>query len=154
MIRISPLKLKRYIVEEIHVVARTLVLAEPQPVPELLADDLEVAVEHFQNEAFPNEMLCRLLIKLKESEKPVPYAFAIRIGGLFEIGTEGLSTQQRDTHIRFSMPSLLWAVARDVLVTQMAKGPYPPVILPVVTFLPEHELLKPGRVTGHQRPKI
>jgi preprotein translocase subunit SecB len=137
MVRLSPLKLNNYFIEELHVVVRPLKLEKPTPLPELLPEDLDVMIEHFEGENAPGHFLCHLQIKLKETGKLIPYYFLVRLIGAFELDTQGLNRQQCDTHIQFSMPSLLWAVAREILKDQMAKGPYPPVMLPVVTFLPE-----------------
>jgi preprotein translocase subunit SecB len=139
MIRLSPLKLQRYFVDELHVTARTLTLTEPTAVPELMPEDLDVNVELFEAREKLADRLCVLSVKLKETSKPFPYNFQIRLTGFFELQLAGMTPQQQETHVRFSMPSLLWAAAREVLITQMEKGPYPAVILPVVTFLPEQE---------------
>lgn len=157
MIKPSPLKLIQYSVEEMHVVMRELRITEPTPVPYLATDDLDVNVEHFGMKEDANARLCRLQVKLRETDKLYPYRFTIRVVGIFQLPAEGLNPQQRDTFIRFSMPSVLWSTARETLAEMMSKGPYPPMVLPIVTFLPDQEptdLLKgAGSAIGaHQVP--
>ncbi len=102
MIRLSPLKLKQYAVEEFHVVARALELAEPTPVPDLLPEDLEVTVEQFHNASSPSDLLCRLQVKLIEAQKPVPYRFLVRLAGVFELPLRMPSIRsRRESHVSF-----------------------------------------------------
>lgn len=157
MIRLSPLKLQKYFVDELTVAVRLLKTNAPVLDLELTPDDLEVGVEQYEGVEKQSHKLCHLTVKLKETDKQVPYRFFIRMVGLFELDPTGMSQQQIETHLRFSMPSVLWSAAREVLATQMAKGPFPPVLLPVVTFLPEQEPLDKLKGVGtalgaHQVP--
>jgi preprotein translocase subunit SecB len=156
MIRPSPLSLKRYFVEEIYVAVRPPATPTVEYPSELNVDELDVAVEHFQKEDLKIEFLCRLIVKSRESVRWSPYNFSIKLAGVFHL-PDVPNSPNRDQHIRFSMPSILWASAREVLQSQMEKGPFPAPHLPVVTFLPDIEPQDPLKgagtaLGGHQVP--
>lgn len=136
MIRPSPLRLKQYFVEELRFQVHELPPDVAKSMPELMPADIEFKVDGFENTAQPNDMLCRLTVGLRKTEKLLPYDFKLRMVGFFEIAA-GLTPEQQEAQRRFGMVSVLWGVAREVLADAMRKGPYPPLMLPVVTFVPD-----------------
>jgi preprotein translocase subunit SecB len=67
--------------------------------------------------------------------KNVPYDFSIEIVGLFDIAKiEGIEIKDPEKFVRVNGSSLLFGVAREIIRSNTAAGPYASVLLPTVNF--------------------
>lgn len=84
----------------------------------------------------------RYMLKIESTGRKdrVPYSFRISLIGYFHIDKRHAD---KDTSVLLyaNAPSLLYSAAREMLASVSARGPYPAVILPAVTFLDDAEKL-------------
>jgi preprotein translocase subunit SecB len=71
----------------------------------------------------------------------VPYSFKVSLVGYFHIDKAVGEKDERGANVLLyaNAPALLYAAARELLATATARGPYPAVILPSVSFLDDAE---------------
>jgi preprotein translocase subunit SecB len=69
------------------------------------------------------------------AEKNSPYDFGIQLIGLFELDSN-FPQDKAERFVTTNGTAMLYGAAREALRAGMAKGPYVPLLLPSVTFLP------------------
>ena len=76
-------------------------------------------------------------------KEKVPYSFRVSLVGYFHVDESVVEKNKKQANILLyaNAPSLLYAAARELLATATARGPYPAVILPSVSFLDDAEKL-------------
>lgn len=73
----------------------------------------------------------------------VPYSFKVSLVGYFHVDKSAVEKNEKQARILLyaNAPALLYAAARELLATATARGPYPAVILPSVSFMDDAERL-------------
>jgi len=68
-----------------------------------------------------------------------PYNFRISVSGVFELQTD-FPADRAERFVTANGSAILFSVAREALRSGMSAGPYPPLLLPGVHFVPEDSL--------------
>jgi len=77
----------------------------------------------------------------------VPYTFRVSLVGYFHLDQNLVKDVVKDDEMKAQVlmyagaPALLYASARELLATATARGPYPAVVLPTVSFMDDAEQL-------------
>lgn len=92
----------------------------------------------------PNAWWVQLDISVDWPERPLPpYKVAeLRSIGLFKF-PDDTPSERIDEQLTVSAPSILYSGARDFVKSLTSRGPYPPVLMPTITF-------RPGRMARPQ----
>ena len=69
----------------------------------------------------------------QNSEKPPGYHGALEVVGLFRIA-ESISEEKRESTIAINGATLLFGMAREMICTVTARGPWGMFVLPIVSF--------------------
>lgn len=77
------------------------------------------------------------------NKNKVPYSFRLALVGYFHVNKSVAEKDQKSANVLLyaNAPALLYAAARELLATATARGPYPAVILPSVSFMDDAEKL-------------
>lgn len=135
----SPLQLRRYFVSEINV--STNKGFEPEKDVRLDFENLIVSPTFLKAKASKKRWEVSLRIQFQPGpEANVPYYFMVEILSLFDVH-KSVSDERIETLVKTNCPSVLYSMAREILRSVMAQGPFPSLILPTGTFY-EPELRK------------
>lgn len=146
MIKPSPLQLERYYVTDLEIHVRKE-FVPPQELGELTAianDELEIRSEGFERKDDLTRTMCRITVASRKEATRCPYDFSVTVVGFFVVKQ---GTKSEEKLVAVAEPSLLYSVAREVVLGQTERGPYPGVLLPVITFDPE---ITPAEKRGAQ----
>lgn len=82
-----------------------------------------------------------LTIASRGRKDKVPYTFKVSLVGYFHVDQNAIGNNEQSATILLyaNAPALLYAAARELLATATARGPYPAVILPSVSFVDDAE---------------
>lgn len=131
--RPSNLRLKSYFVTELHVIANREF--EPEKAVKLRLEDVLAEHECVVHEEHSRDWQIRLRVKHAHNpESNSPYSFAIEIVGSFTVQEE-VPDDKVEEFARVNGSSVLFSTAREVLRSNMANGPFVPIVLPTVCFL-------------------
>lgn len=83
-------------------------------------------------------------------EKNSPYNFWILVVGLFKLHPQ-FPKEKADRFVTTNGTAILYSVAREALRSAMANGPYFPLLLPSVTFLPDEKQEAPAVGSGSRK---
>lgn len=137
------LDLKYHFYSSVHVVADVDIIKEAKPDSEFGYNfTTEVEVGKSENNQF--EFQVKLTIKSEPAEgKLKGYDIELTIVGFVEADSS-YPEDRRDGMVSVVGASILYGAARDFLLTLTSRGPYPPVYLPTVSFIPDND--------GNERP--
>ena len=90
----------------------------------------------------------------KANSGPPPYTGVVQVVGIFQVDS-GYAADNRAALVAANAPAVLFGMAREMLTNVTARGPYPAVCLPTVTFIdevpkPEPSAAKPLPTSDHQ----
>jgi preprotein translocase subunit SecB len=132
----SPLKLDFHFFPSLHIVAnQNLDPAELNSAEHFEDYDIETEVNILRNENDPFNFQITLEIKYDNIELKKAYEFELKIVGFFNID-KNQKDDQFEKCVNILGPSILYGAAREFLLTITNRGPYPPVYLPTVSFVP------------------
>lgn len=129
----SPLELSAYFVTELSLTAN-MEFSPDQP-SRLLIEDLRIHADLRRQEGKP---AWQLVLKVQQNVGPdrnSPYNFAMTLVGLFDVHPS-FPADKSEQMVRVNGSSMLYAAAREILRTDMARGPHFPLLLPSVSFYP------------------
>jgi preprotein translocase subunit SecB len=168
-LRLSPLQLEGYYIEEIAISAMPHVLESTglelwgnfHPSIKELDRTTPFAffadVDNAYKEDEPRRRRIKLTVESQNDESPnLPYKFRIVLVGYFEVD-ETYPADKVELLIGVNGPSLLYSAAREALATATGRGPFPAIVLPSVSFMPPTELQpqqtkpKPKKLKGAKR---
>lgn len=114
---------------------------EDAPRPAHLAhQDIATDVECAQREDDPLAQRVLLSISLTPKAKSrYNYDFRIEMMGFFRLAPDW-PEEQRSSLVAINGPSLLYSAAREHLAQITARGPFPSLFLPSITFMPARKL--------------
>jgi len=133
--KLSPLQLSHYFITELHFVAAAIF--DP-------AKDVELRDEHFTIEpifqrAQENDLQWQVTLKLNQeapAKTNTPYSFSVVIVGLFEVHPK-FEKERIERMVHTNASSVLYGIAREIVRGLTTRGPYPGLMLPSVSFLPD-----------------
>jgi preprotein translocase subunit SecB len=84
-----------------------------------------------------------LHIRSTGNKNKVPYSFRLALVGYFHVDKSVAEKDEKRANMMLyaNASALLYAAARELLATATARGPYPAVILPSVSFMDDAEKL-------------
>jgi len=93
-------------------------------------------------------------LESKANSEPPPYIGEMKVVGIFQVDS-GYAADNRAALVAANAPAVLFGMAREMLTNVTARGPYPAVCLPTVTFIdevpkPEPPAAKPLPTSDHQ----
>ncbi len=148
----SPLTLEMYFFTNIRMEAQT------EAEGEIGEGVIRTYLHSSQHEEDPRSW--RVILGLKQSgdkEKGCPYyTFLFEVAGLFSVD-EDYPAEKTEQLIRVNGAAVLYGAIREMAANLSARGPYPSITLPTVTFLDEaqsegNEAKKKSR-TGEKQGK-
>jgi preprotein translocase subunit SecB len=129
----SPLELTAYFVTELILTANLEFL--PDKPTRLRMEDLRISVDLRRQEGKPP---WQIVLKVQQNVGPdrnSPYNFALTLIGLFDVHPT-FPVDKTEDMVRINGSSMLYAAAREILRTDMARGPHLPLLLPSISFHP------------------
>ena len=131
MIKKAPIELKRYFFPLVHVAA------DPQYEPGKGQDkvnfDVRTAIARDeQNDLF--QVTVEIVAEPENEESLIPYSIQLIGVGLFTVNKDW---KEPEKLLRINGASMIYSAAREFLITITSRGPWPPVILPTISFCEE-----------------
>ena len=126
----SPLRLKSHFFTTIHVDAC------PQGCETSGEGAFSSQVEFARHEGDPAKWMVQLAIRkdADDRERCPEYTFDIQVVGLFEVDTK-YPPEKAEGLVRANGPAVLFGAIREMVANLTARGPFPAVELPTVTFV-------------------
>jgi preprotein translocase subunit SecB len=128
----SPLQLKRYFVTELSLTANK----EYDPKKEFKFDVENTLVTPALLSDETDQRQWQVTLRIKQQPGPdanAPYFSALEIVGFFCLD-ESYPEDKIEWMIQTNATSVLFSAAREILRSATAQGPYPPILLPTVSF--------------------
>lgn len=133
--RLSPLQLERYILTDFgvrpnphHDIARGVELEE---------SDMQVAHEHVRDGSDPRRWFIRVRVVVAGEGRPrLSYLVTVDLMGWVRF-TDGFEAPDLEQLASVNGSSLLYGVARELVRSATALGPFPALLLPALSFRPE-----------------
>lgn len=133
----SPLNMEHYFVASLSMTANsTFDVKKPL---DLKLEHLQV--EHVLREDQPADRHWQVTLRVIFRPGPdinVPYHFMIEMVGLFQVHPEFPENMVKKL-IETNATGMLFGIAREILRSTMSTGPFTPLLLPTVSFLPEEQ---------------
>ncbi len=130
--RPSPLQLRKYFVSEINVSSNRDF--DPEKDVRLDFEDLIVKPGYVKSESSKRRWEVSLRVQFQPGpEANVPYYFMVEILSLFDIH-KSVPEEKLEPLVKSNCPAVLYTMAREILRSVMAQGPFPSLILPTGTF--------------------
>ena len=133
----SPLNMEHYFVTSLSMTSNSAFDVK-KPL-DLKLEQLQV--EHVLREDQPADRHWQVTLRVKFSPGPdvnVPYHFMIEMVGLFQVHPSFQENMVKKL-IETNATGMLFGIAREILRSTMSAGPFTPLILPTVSFLPEEQ---------------
>jgi len=134
--RISPLRLDRYFLKELHYELNAGFDRDMQSADEDTLPSVTVGVTSAEQDP-DNRLKWRFELKLELAEDPegnFPYKIGATMVGYFTV-SEDYAAERADEMARANGPALLYSGARELVRSVTGRGPYPPLLLPSITFV-------------------
>lgn len=129
----SPLQLERYYLKEIFFKINKDPNISEEEFYKLRPPQLEISGVPSQVGRDKHRWACELSVSGDGSSENTPYNFRIVLVGEFKIAKD-YPDDRIELLAKVNGPSILYSTARELLVTTLRRGPFPPILLPVVTF--------------------
>ena len=132
--KLAPLQLERYFITELNCQASAQYKADKET--KFREKDLEVSASVSAIKDRPGHWQVSLNVKLQPAaEVNSPYSFCLNLVGIVAWVGPKLPEDKVEVMIRTNGPSMLYGVAREVGRDLTARGPFPALMLPSVSFL-------------------
>lgn len=138
----AQIQLTNYFVSELQFAAnRDFKMDDPSSVS---ADDLQVTHQALAKTENKREWQITLRIALNASpESNSPYSFLVEMIGFIDVA-ESVSDDRIERFARINGTSLVFGAAREIVKAATSRGPFPPLLLPTVTFWePKQDAIQP-----------
>ena len=145
-----PLTLKKYFFPFVQVAADAE-FDSSEGVPEI-AIETKVAIEKApDNDTY--QVMLEITVFPENEKKKIPYSIHLIAVGLFSVSKEWDDPEKL---LKINGASILYSSAREFIITITSRGPWPPVLLPTVSFLPieAEEKIPPKRKTTKKGNKL
>jgi len=128
----SLLQLKRYFVSEINLSVNKDF--NPEKDIKLDFEDLIVLPEFIRSKSNKRQWEVSLRVQFQPGpEANAPYYFMVDILSLFDL-QKSVPDENIELLVRTNCPAVLYSMAREILRSVMAQGPFPALILPTGIF--------------------
>ena len=128
----AQIQLTNYFVSELQFAAnRDFKLDSPSSVA---AEDLQVT--HHASSKGENKRQWQITLRIALNASPdsnSPYSFLVEMIGFIDV-VESVSDDRIERFARINGTSLIFAAAREIIKAATSRGPFPPLLLPTVTF--------------------
>ncbi len=132
--KLAPLQLERYFVTELNCQASAQYKADQET--KFQEKDLEVKAALGAIKDSPGHWQVTLNVKLQPAaESNSPYSFCIGLVGIVAWIGPKMPEDKVEVMLRTNGPSMLYGVAREMGRDLTARGPFPALMLPSVSFL-------------------
>jgi preprotein translocase subunit SecB len=138
--KLAPLQLEGYFATEVN--CRANLDFDPHKPTTFREDDLLVTADIQSVPDQPQRWQISLSLKLQP--KPAansPYTLAFSLLGIVWAAPD-LPREKLDAIVRTNGPSMLYGAAREMARDITARGPFPPLMLPSVSFIPDAQATK------------
>lgn len=128
----SPLECLGYFVTSMAV--ETNPKHDPKRETSLHVNDIEVIADAIRDEE--DHARWRVILQIKQevdAEKNGPYNFRLSMMGDFRVRVK-VKEDVAERLIRINASSILYGAAREILRVAMSNGPFPPLLLPSISF--------------------
>ena len=152
--KLAPLQLEGYFLTDLNCQANPQFKADKET--KFNERDLEVAAAVQPIKDKPNRWQVSLNIRLQPAtDANSPYSFCLNLVGVIcWVGPE-LPEDKVGTLLRTNGPSMLYGVGREMARDLTARGPFPPLVLPSVSFIPDAPAAPtPGPTESIEKPQI
>ncbi len=136
MVARAPIELKKYFFPFVHVAA------DPQYEPGKEADKAHFDVRTSITKDEGNnlyQVTVEIVAQPEDEDSRIPYSIHLIGVGLFGVDDKW---EEHEKLLRINGASIIYSAAREFLITVTSRGPWPPVILPTISFanlLPSEE---------------
>lgn len=139
--RAAQIQLTNYFVSELQFAANRGFDADAEST--ILVDDLQVIPTASPRQDSPREWQITLRIALNAApERNAPYTFLLEMIGFIHVD-ESVTDERVERFARINGTSLVFAAAREIIKAATSRGPFPPLLLPTVTFWePKKEMMQ------------
>ena len=150
----SRLSLDSYYLTELNYAIRDGLDTNPERVGVVEPIELEVSDTTTLLDSHTRTWRCELTVNSAESEtsKDDFYSFKITTIGFFRIDPN-MSEEQMIQLAETNCPAVLYSTSREIIATITRRSPYPPLLLPLVTFLKMPDKPKARRKTKTKKPE-
>lgn len=123
----APLEIKRYFFPLVHVAA------DPQYELGTGMDkvnfDVRTSVTKDENDLY--QVAVEIIAEPEDEKHRIPYSIHLIGVGLFTVSEKW---KEPEKILKINGASMIYSAAREFLITVTARGPWPPVILPTISF--------------------
>ncbi len=135
--RTPPIQLKHHFFSIINVVARQDIQSENQSIETGDAFRFDVGVGEIpQHEEDPTYQVSLRIRSQENSEQPLPYEIDLETIGFVTV-SQDCPQEKAFGYVQVLGPTLLFGAAREFLYSLTLRGPWPPIYLPTISFLPQ-----------------
>lgn len=132
----SPLKIESYYLKKLNYqLKRDFESGVPDGTPEKVEPKIQVNVQTGHREEDKNDWRVEIDVHGGD-EGGFPYTFDISFVGFFRVNAR-FPEDKRELLISVNGPSILFAAARELVSIVTGRSPYPPILLPSISFVPE-----------------
>lgn len=130
----SPLQLESYAFTRIHMDA----CENPESMELKHNGQFQVSTRCQQHNENPSRWMVTMSISVGKEEDNLcsPYSLGLEVVGFFKVADDGPADKQAAL-VRANGPAVLFGSVREMVAGLTARGPYPRVDLPTVTFMDE-----------------
>ncbi len=131
--RISDLKLERCFFSKINVEAA------PAGISHSKKGIFETSTEIVPVKEKEHSWQVTLTVRLASvtGSEPSPYVGELKVVGIFQVAPE-YPAEKKDILVSVNGPAVLYGMAREMISNITARGPYPMICLPTVTFIDQY----------------
>lgn len=150
----SRLALESYYLTELRYAIKDGLDTNPERIEIVEPIQLEVSDSTSILDAKERTWRCELTINSAETaaSKEEFYSFKITMVGFFKVDAS-LSEEQMTLLAETNCPAVLYSTAREIIATVTRRSPYPPLLLPLVTFFKIPEKVKAAKRVSKHRAK-
>lgn len=131
MITAPPLELKKYFFPYVRVAAD----AEYESSEKEIKPNFEVRTSVEQdpiNHIY--QVVIEIMVEPEDEKSKIPYSIHLIAVGLFAVNEKFSDPEKL---LKINGASMLYSAAREFIITVTSRGPWPHVIIPTVSFLPQ-----------------
>ena len=140
----SPLIIDFYFIKSVHFDLKAEFASNlDQAMESVEMPKLNINVESGKHAENSNQWKFELSITTGEDDttEDFPYTFGISLVGFFRVMDE-YPIEQADLLAQVNAPSVLYSAAREFLSIVTGRSPYPAILLPSISFIPESQKAK------------
>ena len=141
----APLELKKYFFPFVQVSAD----AEYESTGQEISPHFEVrtTVEHNEENNI-YQVVLEITAEPEDENSKIPYSIHLITVGLFAVDE---NFPDREKLLKVTGASILYSAAREFIITITSRGPWPQVIIPTISFLPQEKVKSSPSASGKKK---